>query len=271
MRAETDNSENITITPLTWPHYRIMETPIKILVVEDEMIIAAKISMHLTSLGYEVTGILPRGEEALLNVEENRPDIVLMDIRLKGEMNGIDTAILMQRNADIPVIFLTANADEATFNKAKAAKPYAFISKPYKQLDLQRAIELTISRLAADENKLPPADNVANDRPFILSDRIFVRQREKMIKIIVADILYIEADRNYCRIFTKTNEYLLCITLKAIEEHLNNNIFLRVHRSYIINLSHLDAVADDHVIINQKAMPVSEGLRENLLQRIQTL
>ncbi|HVE62039.1 MAG TPA: LytTR family DNA-binding domain-containing protein, partial [Chitinophagaceae bacterium] len=114
-------------------------------------------------------------------------------------------------------------------------------------------------------------DDGVNDQPFILSDRIFVRQPGKMIKIIVADILYIEADRNYCRIFTKTNEYLLCITLKAIEEKLNNRIFLRVHRSYIINLSHIDAVADDHVIINQKAMPVSEGLKEKLLQRIQTL
>ena len=157
-----------------------METPIKILVVEDEMIIAAKISMHLTNLGYEVTGILPRGEEALLSVEENRPDIVLMDIRLKGEMNGIDTAILMQKNGDIPVIFLTANADEATFNKAKAARPYAFISKPYKQSDLQRAIELTITHLATGENKLTHDDNGSSDQPFILSDRIFVRQREKL-------------------------------------------------------------------------------------------
>jgi len=248
-----------------------MDTPIKILVVEDEMIIAAKISMHLTNLGYEVTGILPRGEEALLNVEENRPDIVLMDIRLKGDMSGIDTAINMQKIADIPVIFLTANVDEGTFNKAKLAKPYAFLSKPYKQIDVQRAIELTISRLAAPENNLPPDDNGVGDQSFILSDRIFVRQREKMIKIIVADILYIEADRNYCRIYTKTNEYLLCITLKSIEEKLNKHIFLRVHRSYIINLSHIDAVADDHVIINQKAMPVSEGLKEKLLQRIQTL
>src|SRR5688500_10756220 len=118
-----------------------METPIKILVVEDEMIIAAKISMHLTNLGYEVTGILPRGEEALVSVEENRPDIVLMDIRLKGDLNGIDTAIRMQKNADIPVIFLTANADEATFNKAKAARRYALISQPYTQIDLHRQIE----------------------------------------------------------------------------------------------------------------------------------
>ena len=248
-----------------------METPIKILVVEDEMLIAAKISMHLTNLGYEVTGILPRGEDALLGIEENKPDIVIMDIRLKGDINGIDTATRMQKNSDIAVIFLTANADEGTFNKAKAAKPYAFISKPYKQIDLQRAIELTISRLVADENKLPEADSGESGQPFILSDRIFVRQREKMIKIYVADILYIEADRNYCRIFSKTHEYLLCVTLKAIEEKLDNRIFLRVHRSYIVNLSHIDAVAEDHVIINQKAIPVSEGLKEKLLQRIQTL
>ncbi|HZI52675.1 MAG TPA: response regulator [Chitinophagaceae bacterium] len=248
-----------------------MESPIKILVVEDEMIIAAKISMHLTNLGYEVTGILPRGEEALLGIEENKPDIVIMDIRLKGDMNGIDTAIRMQKNTDIAVIFLTANADEGTFNKAKAAKPHAFISKPYKQLDLQRAIELTISRLAGEENKLTGFDSGDSGQPFVLSDRIFVRQREKMIKIFLADILYIMADRNYCRIFTKTHEYLLCVTLKAIEEKLDNRIFLRVHRSYTINLSHIDAVAEDHVIINQKAMPVSEGLKEKLLQRIRTL
>jgi DNA-binding LytR/AlgR family response regulator len=249
-----------------------METPIKILVVEDEMIIAAKISLHLTNLGYEVTGVLPRGEEALLSVEENRPDIVIMDIRLKGDMDGIETAMQMNRSNDIPVVFLTANSDENTFNKAKAAKPYAFISKPYKQIDLQRAIELAVSRLGADEHKTPQAHNADGmGQPFILSDRIFVRQREKMVKIIVAEILYIEADRNYCRIFTKTHEYLLCVTLKTIEEKLDNRIFLRVHRSYIVNLSHIDAVAEDHVIINQKAMPVSEGLKEKLLQRIQTL
>jgi DNA-binding LytR/AlgR family response regulator len=248
-----------------------METPIKILVVEDEMIIAAKISMHLTNLGYEVTGILPRGEEALLSVEENRPDMVIMDIRLKGDINGIDTAIRMQKNGNIPVIFLTANADEGTFNKAKAAKPYAFISKPYKQVDLQRAIEITISRLAANENGLSPVHQGDSDQPFMLSDRIFVRQREKMIKVLVTDILYIEADRNYCRIFTKTQAYLLCVTLKLIEEKLDNRIFQRVHRSYIINLSHIDAFAEDHMIINQKAIPVSEGLKEKLLQRIHTL
>jgi DNA-binding LytR/AlgR family response regulator len=252
-----------------------MDKLIKILIVEDEMIIGAKISMQLTGLGYEVSGILPRGEEAIIHIEENRPDILLLDINLKGKLDGVETALQIQKTADIPIIYLTANADEATFNRAKTTRPYAFISKPYKQMDLQRAVELTIIRMA--ENETGPQlqenvqDNMADERPFILSDRIFVRHREKMIKIIIAEIMYIEADRNYCRIFTKEKDYLLCMTLKSIEEKLPRKVFLRTHRSYIINLSHIDEVADGHVIIYKKAVPLSEGLKEQLLQRIQML
>src|SRR4051812_34321908 len=124
-----------------------MDTSIKILVVEDEMLIGAKISMLLTNMGYDVTGILPRGEDALIHVEENKPDIILLDINLKGKIDGIETATILQQK-NIPVIYLTANADEATFNRAKLTRPAAFISKPFKQLDLQRAIELTIIHLA---------------------------------------------------------------------------------------------------------------------------
>ena len=248
-----------------------MDTLIKILVVEDEMIIGAKISMQLTNLGYEVTGMLPRGEEAIVHVTENRPDIVLLDINLKGKLDGIETALQMQKVADIPIIYLTANSDEATFNRAKVSRPYAFIAKPYKQVDLQRAIELTISRMAENETGPQAENNTDDDQPFILSDRIFVRHKEKMVKIIIADILYIEADRNYSRIFTKNKEYLLCITLKTIEEKLPERIFLRTHRSFIVNLTQVDEVADGYVTIAQKEIPLSSGLKEQLLQRIQTL
>ena len=248
-----------------------MDTLIKILVVEDEMIIAAKISMQLTSLGYEVTGILPRGEEALLHMEENKPDIVLLDINLKGKIDGIETAALMQQRNNIPIIYLTANSDEATFNRAKPTRPYAFISKPFKQLDLQRAIELTISRMAANDNQVHIENQTGEEQPFILSDRIFVRHREKMIKIMVADILYMEADRNYSRIFTQHKEYLLSVTLKTIEEKLSMQLFMRIHRSYIVNISHIDEVAEGHLIIAQKPIPIGAGMREQLMQRIKTL
>lgn len=88
-----------------------MNTQVKVLVVEDEMIIGAKISMYLTDLGYEVTGIIPRGEEVMFHLKENTPDIILMDINLKGNLDGIETAMLIQKYMDIPIIYLTANTD----------------------------------------------------------------------------------------------------------------------------------------------------------------
>ncbi len=243
---------------------------IKILIVEDEMIIGAKISMQLSNLGYEVTGILPRGEDAIVHVQENKPDLVLMDINLKGSMDGIETAGQMQQHVNVPIIYLTANADEPTFNRAKATRPYAFISKPYKQLDLQRAIELTISRMAEDVNGLIVADK-DEDSTFVLNDRIFVRHKEKMVKIMLADLLYLEADRNYSQLFTKEKDYVLAVTLKAIEEKLPKKLFLRIHRSYIVNLTHIEEVTEGSVKIAEHSIPMGAGMREVLLKGMRTL
>ena len=114
-------------------------------------------------------------------------------------------------------------------------------------------------------------DFSAIDNPIILNDRIFVRHRDRMIKIMVDDILYIEADRNYSRIFTTKKEFLLCLTLKAIEEKLSLQIFVRTHRSYIINVSRVDEVANGYVVIGGKPIPLSGSLRNNLMDKIQTL
>lgn len=250
-----------------------MHTLIKILVVEDEMIIAAKVSMQLNILGYDVTGIFPHGEDAINFVHENKPDIVLLEVDLKGKLDGIETAKQLNKLINAPIIYITANTDDDTFNRAKATKPAAFISKPFKQLDLQRAIELTLSRIAENEtgvhNDMEHASS--EDRPFILSDRIFVRHKDKMIKIMIADILYIEAERNYSRIYTSSREYLLSVTLKTIEEKFSAQYFIRIHRSFIINLLHVDEVAESHVLIEQKTVAMSAGMKEHLMERIQTL
>ncbi len=130
-----------------------MSTMQSVLIVEDEMIIAANIALQLNHLGYQVNGIIPRAEEVLPHIKQQVPDILLMDINLKGEMDGIELAGLIRNEFKIPIIYLTANADEAHFNRAKSTNPYAFISKPFKKIDLQRAIELTIIRVA-EENKV---------------------------------------------------------------------------------------------------------------------
>ncbi|MEY8869102.1 LytR/AlgR family response regulator transcription factor [Meridianimaribacter flavus] len=246
-----------------------MSQPSKILIVEDEMVIGANISLQLSSLGYEITGVIPRGEEAIINVKQDTPDIILMDINLKGALDGVETVKLIQKEFDIPIIYLTANADDAHFNKAKATNPHAFISKPFKKLDLQHAIELLISKQDLKHNATKTVED--NPSPFILSDSIFVRHHEKMVKVDIKDILYIEAERNYCRIHSKSKEYLLVITLKDLDEKLPEMHFLRIHRSFIINISHIDEVATSHVVIAKKAIPVSKTLKEELLKRLHTI
>ncbi|GAB4019951.1 LytR/AlgR family response regulator transcription factor [Spirosoma koreense] len=245
-----------------------MDTPLKLLVVEDDMIIAANIALQLTKLGYEVSGIVPRGEEAILHAETNRPDLILLDISLKGALDGIDTAHAIHQQWNIPIIYVTANTDEETFNRAKKTHPYAFISKPIRAIELQRAIELAISRLASEHHATV---GPAPDAPFVLSDRIFVRNREKIIKIFIADILYVEADRNYCHLYTAGKEYLLTTTLKVMEDKLPTNYFVRVHRSYLVNLTQVDEVAEGYIGIKGKTIPLSHNLREALLKRIQTI
>ena len=241
-----------------------------ILIVEDEMIIAANISLLLTNFGYEVTGIIPRGEEVMGYLIHNSPDIILMDINLKGDLDGIEIASLIQKSYKIPIIYLTANADVAHFNRAKATNPYGFISKPFKKLDLQRAIELAIIRIQEKHTKEKNLELNA-DEPFILSDCIFVRSHEKMVKVCIAAILYIEADRNYCKIHCKDKEYLLVMTLKDLEEKLIAKNFLRIHRSFIANLSHVDVIATNHIIIAKKAIPISAESKKELLLHIQKI
>ena len=247
-----------------------MIQPIQILIVEDEMIIAANISLQLTEMGYEVSGIIPKGEDALRFIKNNPLDIALIDIQLKGELDGIETAQKMQDlHPNLAIIYLTANADEANFNRAKETHPYAFISKPFKKLDLQRSIELTISQLKC--NIVTSPGNKVEDATFILKDCLFVRHQDTMVKVDIKAIKYIVAERNYCRIFSAEKEYLLVTTLKEMDKKLPPKHFLRIHRSYIINLSRIDEIAGTHVVISKKAIPMTKDKRPELLKRLQTI
>lgn len=248
-----------------------MKSPMKILVVEDEMIIGAQVALFLTELGYEVTGIFPRAEEALLCIKERQPDIALMDIQLKGDMNGIELAIIFQEEYHIPVIFLTANTDDATFQKAKAAKPYGFLSKPFSKVSLQRTLELAKSLIHTNSSKDQKEDTQYEDKPQVLSDRIFIYHEDKKVKIMLENILYVEAERNYCRIVSSERDYLLTMPMKSLEGQLLSDLFQRIHRSYIINLRHLDAVDEGTVIVAGKLLLLSKSYRKEFLMRIRTI
>jgi len=205
------------------------------------------------------------------------PDLLLLDVNLKGMIDGVETAqVLQKENINVPIIYLTANSDESTFERAKETKPYAFISKPYKKIDLQRAIELTISRMASEHTESEPKElnessSTPENTPYILSDRIFVRQKNKMVKLFLADILYVEAERSYCRIVTNDAEFLLSTPLKKLSEKLEPKFFFRLHRSYIVNMQKIDEVAESHIVVSGKVIPIGKSYKEAFVQRIQMI
>jgi PAS domain S-box-containing protein len=122
----------------------------RIMIVEDEQITAADIEDMLRGLGYAVTATLASGEEALRQAAEDPPDLVLMDIRLKGNCDGIETAVQLRQRFDIPVIYLTAHADQETLNRAKLAEPLGYLVKPFQETELQASLEMALHKSEVD-------------------------------------------------------------------------------------------------------------------------
>lgn len=117
------------------------EQPTKLVIVEDEAIVALDISMTLKKLGYQVIGIMTSGLEVMQCIPSLKPDIVLMDIRLRGDIDGIQLAEYIGSELGVPVIFVTGQADTVTLERAQAIKPAAYLLKPFSQLDLQDSIQ----------------------------------------------------------------------------------------------------------------------------------
>jgi len=243
-----------------------MEDSVRILVVEDEMIIAAKVGMFLSELGYEVTAMLPGAEEALAHLENHRPDLALLDIQLGGPMDGIALAHELREKYQLPVIFLTANADDATFERAKAAQPFAFLQKPFRKMELKRTLELAIARMANHPDEAPVRESEIDG--FCLEDRIFIRHNDKMVKVMFADILHVAADRSYCRIITTKKEYLLSMPMKRLEEKLPAANFCRTHRSHIVNLLQVDEISDGMVRMGKELLPLSPAMKGDFMRRL---
>lgn len=128
-----------------------MTDRVTILVVEDESLVAKDLSFRLTDLGYEVVGVAHTAEDAVKSAEEFKPDLILMDIRLKGDMDGIDAAMEIKKSLDMPVIYLTAYSDEETLGRAKVTTPFGYILKPFGEREIHIAIEIALYKYKMDK------------------------------------------------------------------------------------------------------------------------
>ncbi len=170
---------------------------INILVTEDDLIIRKDIEISLKKLGYNVVGTADTGEKAIKLALEKKPDLALMDIMLKGEMTGIEAANVFKKEIDIPVVYLTGNADDKTLKAAKETPPHGYLLKPFKNIDLKTTIEMAINK-HEKESEL----KVENDLLRSLTknkegaDLLFVKDKSRLIKLRDSDIYFVEALKN---------------------------------------------------------------------------
>ena len=128
----------------------LMQSAPKILILENQMIIAADVSLQLSKLGYDVIGINIRKEDALKTIETYRPNIVVMNIEFEGNAKGLKTARTILNTFQTPVVFISANTDKEIFKEVIATQAYAFITKPFDKKALRRGIETALNRMAAE-------------------------------------------------------------------------------------------------------------------------
>lgn len=240
-----------------------------VLVVEDDPIIGADLEDRLGDMGYMVSGPAVSGAEALRLFQSDNPDIVLMDIQLEGNWDGIETSRRMLEVRPLPIIFLTSNSDNATFAKAKSVRPQAFLSKPFRGKDLHHAIDLAIGQSVGFDQQQQPPVAFSEQQPVLLQDRLFVKIQDRMIRLFFRDILWVEADDYYCKIATRDQEILVVHTLKKFGEALESvPELMRVHRSYIVNLTHVEEIGEGYIYIHKQPIPINKSAREDLLARL---
>lgn len=232
----------------------------RVLIVEDEVLVAEDIAADLKEMGFDVVDIAISGEECLASFEKNEPDVILMDIKLKGELNnGIEVAKMLNKEASVPIVFLTANTDSNTMKQAIESHPQSFISKPYNKKDLKAAIEIAFIHHNQNELEIDVKENP-------LLSCVFVKCGDFFQRVELSEILYIEAAGSYSTVNTDKKSYLLSTNLRCFESKVANSNFVRIHRSFIVNISKVEGFGQHSILINQKELPLSPSYREDVLK-----
>lgn len=230
---------------------------IKVLIVEDEVLVAEEIAADMEDYGFEVTEIATSSEECLFSIENNVPNIILMDINIKGNKDGIETAKLIHQTSKIPIIYLTANTDSVTFKRALESLPNAFISKPYQKKDLYSAVEIACNK---------HNEELIKEQNPIINNSFFVKDGDYFTKLNFDDIYYLEADGSYCNIYTNKKKITLSSNLNHFQNNHKSPIFVRTHRSYIININKVEGFDKDSIIINSKVIPISKSYQKEIMK-----
>ncbi len=234
---------------------------VKILIVEDDTIQSLQMSKDLESMNYRVVGMPSSPRKAWELIRHHKPDLALIDINLTGQIgdtSGIELAKQVRNQYPIPFIYITASEDNATFQSAKMAKPQNYLVKPYRKEELYRAIELAM------------LNSIQDSHPDPAEDFMVVKDNMHLKKIYFRDISRIESDGALKKIHTVHSKQFetTWATMEEMEEKLQNSPLVRVHRSHMVNIQHIQRYKGGFVKIMDEEIPVGRVYKDLLQKRL---
>ncbi|MBX7181911.1 MAG: response regulator [Bacteroidia bacterium] len=236
---------------------------LRIGIIEDDFLIADSIKEALEKLGYTVVFSAPGYARAIDCLTSLEIDFVLIDINLGETKDGVDVARWMQENKAIPFIFLTANSDKATVDRAKLTKPLGYLVKPFDEHSLYSSIEVAFEQYnqPREENKLKPK----------FKDFIFVKKDDAYHKVEVKDIVYVQSENVYLTLFTASQSYLVRTKMDDFLDEISPNQFVKIHRSYAVNSAYIQLLKVDSIVIRHpiKELPVQKPFKQKILEMVQ--
>ncbi|MBN8654074.1 MAG: response regulator [Cytophagales bacterium] len=240
---------------------------IRILTIEDDLLIAEDLKQKLTQLGYLVLGNSTSCNEALDFIAQQTPDLIIADVMIDGDKDGIETVSEIYKRLLCPVIFLTANSESATVKRALATHPAAFLIKPFKLSEFAINIDLAIKNFKAKF----PEDKVSH----LVTDAIFVPDKFLYHKVYKNDILFVEADGSYVRIITSEKKYQITTNLKGFEGQFTHPSFYRVSRKHLVNLNRVTRINGNMLYIKdhktEHGIAISKFERAEILSRFEII
>lgn len=255
-------------------------SPVKILIVEDEAIVATDLAESLESGGYQIAATAATGKAAVAAFEKNEVDVVLMDIHLRGDLDGIETATALQKIRPTPLIYLTGQTDPPTVERAKKTYPSAYLAKPFDERNLFLAIELAMHNFAFQKTETPanPSEKTT-ERPTtgqLTADNIlrndngvFIKQNYKFVKFSPDELLFLRADGSHTDLITPRHKYSLRLSLQQVLERLRLPNVVRVHKSFAVNTRNIESFNDQEITVGSAVVPIGAAFRDDFLSSFQ--
>jgi len=242
---------------------------LNVLVVEDEILVATDIEECLISLGYAVQNCVATGAAAISEVEKNLPDVILMDIMLKGPMTGIEAADHIRKNHNVPIIYLTANADISTIQKAKISLPYGYIIKPFNEKDLQTNIEIARFKFENDLKAKVESDqfNRFFKQTIDMGEQVFLNTAKGLEKVNPSNVYFLQQIENKTVIHLSEDEITVPQPLNQLQDRFPSDTFIMVNEDFLVNIDKIFLASFPQIIIADKMTVITvDADKKDLLE-----